>query len=149
MRIAIGSDHRGYMVKCKVIELLHRLQHEVVDIGPDNSESIDYPDIAFDVGRRVAANEVERGILICGSGIGMCIAANKIPGVRAAPCHDDLTAEMSRRHNDLNVICLSADMLGARLIDRMVEIWLETPFEGGRHARRVEKITQIEQGRAP
>jgi ribose 5-phosphate isomerase B len=148
MRIAIGSDHRGYTVKTKVIELLQRLQHEVVDVGPEGSESIDYPDIAFEVGRRVGAGEVERGILICGSGIGMCIAANKIPGVRAAPCHDDLTAEMSRRHNDLNVICLSADMLGARLIDRMVEIWLSTPFEGGRHARRVDKITQIEQGRA-
>jgi len=149
MRIAIGSDHRGYLVKTKVIELLDRLQHEVIDVGPDNSESIDYPDIAFEVGRRVSAGEADRGILICGSGIGMCIAANKIPGVRAAPCHDDLTAEMSRRHNDLNVMCLSADMLGARLIDRMVEIWLSTPFEGGRHARRVEKITQIEQGRTP
>lgn len=147
MRIAIGSDHRGYTVKTKVIELLNRLQHDVIDVGPDNSESIDYPDIAFEVGRRVAAGEAERGILICGSGIGMCIAANKIPGVRAAPCHDDLTAEMSRRHNDLNVMCLSADMLGVRLIDRMVEIWLATPFEGGRHARRVDKITQIEQGR--
>jgi ribose 5-phosphate isomerase B len=147
MRIAIGSDHRGYTVKAKVIELLHKLQHEVIDVGPDGSESVDYPDVAFEVGRRVSAGDAERGILICGSGIGMCIAANKIPGVRAAPCHDDLTAEMSRRHNDLNVMCLSADMLGVRLIDRMVEIWLATPFEGGRHARRVEKITQIEQGR--
>jgi ribose 5-phosphate isomerase B len=95
----------------------------------------------------VSTGEVDRGILVCGSGIGMCIAANKIPGVRAAPCHDDLTAEMSRRHNDLNVLCLSADMLGERLIDRLVEVWLDTPFEGGRHSRRLEKITELERGR--
>jgi ribose 5-phosphate isomerase B len=87
--------------------------------------------------------------LICGSGIGMCIVANKIPGVRAAPCHDDLTAEMSRRHNDLNVLCLSADMLGERLIDRLVEVWLTTPFEGGRHSKRIEKITEIERAPQP
>jgi ribose 5-phosphate isomerase B len=92
----------------------------------------------------VSTGEVDRGILLCGSGIGMCIAANKIPGVRAAPCHDDLSAEMSRRHNDLNVLCLSADMLGERLIDRLVEVWLSTPFEGGRHSRRIEKITELE-----
>ena len=96
------------------------------------------------VGRKVASGEVERGILICGSGIGMCIVANKIPGVRAAPCHDDLSAEMSRRHNDLNVLCLSADMLGERLIDRLVEVWLTTAFEGGRHSKRIEKIAEIE-----
>ncbi|HUY92374.1 MAG TPA: RpiB/LacA/LacB family sugar-phosphate isomerase [Pirellulales bacterium] len=96
------------------------------------------------VAGQVSRHEVDRGILICGTGIGMSIAANKFPGVRAAPCHDDLSAEMSRRHNDLNVLCLSADMLGEKLIDRMVEIWLNTEFEGGRHARRVEKIQQLE-----
>jgi ribose 5-phosphate isomerase B len=144
MRIAVGSDHRGYAVKLKVIELLRRLKHEVIDVGPHNAETIDYPDMASLVGKQVSEGQVERGILICGTGIGMCIAANKFPGVRAAPCHDDLTAEMSRRHNDLNILCLSADMLGERLIDRMVEIWLKTEFEGGRHARRVEKITELE-----
>jgi ribose 5-phosphate isomerase B len=144
MKIAIGSDHRGYQVKARLIELLKRLGHEVCDVGAHSAESIDYPDVAALAGRKIAAGEVERGILICGSGIGMCIAANKIPGVRAAPCHDDLTAEMSRRHNDLNLLCLSADMLGQALIDRMVEIWLATPFEGGRHARRVEKIGELE-----
>jgi ribose 5-phosphate isomerase B len=92
----------------------------------------------------VAEGSVDRGILICGTGIGMSIAANKVHGVRAAPCHDDITAELSRRHNDANVICLSADLLGERLIDRMIEIWLATQFEGGRHARRVEKIKNIE-----
>jgi len=144
MRIAVGSDHRGFNVKIKVIELLHRLGQEVIDAGTFDAQSVDYPEIASVVAHKVSAREVDRGILICGTGIGMCIAANKVAGVRAAPCHDDLTAEMSRRHNDLNVLCLSADMLGEKLIDRMIEIWLKTEFEGGRHARRVEKITLIE-----
>ena len=144
MRIAIGSDHRGHAIRAKVVELLQRLGHEVLDVGTRTADPVDYPDFAALVARKVSACEVERGILICGTGLGMCIAANKFPGVRAAPCHDDLTAEMSRRHNDLNVLCLSADMLGERLIDRMIEIWLNTPFEGGRHARRVEKIAQFE-----
>lgn len=146
MRIAVGSDHRGFTIKEKIIQLLNRLQHEVIDVGAYTSEACDYPDIASHVASKVSKGEVDRGILICGTGIGMCIAANKFPGVRAAPCHDDLTAEMSRRHNDLNVMCLSADMLGEKLIDRMLEIWLKTQFEGGRHARRVEKITEIEHG---
>ncbi|MBS0207820.1 MAG: ribose 5-phosphate isomerase B [Planctomycetes bacterium] len=145
MRIAVGSDHRGFAVKSRIIEMLRAMQQEVTDAGTFASDSVDYPDIAAEVAGKVSRGEVERGILICGSGIGMAIAANKFPGVRAAPCHDDLTAEMSRRHNDLNVLCLSADMLGERLIDRMVEIWLKTEFEGGRHARRVEKISQFEQ----
>jgi ribose 5-phosphate isomerase B len=149
MRIAVGSDHRGFVIKSKIIELLKRLEQEVYDVGPDTPESVDYPDIAGIVAAQVSDGTVERGILICGTGIGMCIAANKFPGVRAAPCHDDLTAEMSRRHNDLNVLCLSADMLGERLIDRMVEIWLKTEFEGGRHARRVEKISDLERQRPP
>lgn len=144
MRIAVGSDHRGYAIRPKVIDLVRRLGHEVIDLGAEGSEPVDYPDIANLVGRLVSRGEVDRGILVCGTGLGMCIAANKVPGVRAAPCHDDLTAEMSRRNNDLNVLCLSADMLGERLIDRMVEIFVSTPFEGGRHARRVEKITALE-----
>jgi ribose 5-phosphate isomerase B len=147
MRIAVGSDHRGFVIKGKIVALLKRLEHHVVDVGPETPESVDYPDIAEIVGSRVSEGSVDRGILICGTGIGMCIAANKFPGVRAAPCHDDLTAEMSRRHNDLNVLCLSADMLGERLIDRMVEIWLATEFEGGRHARRVSKIADLEKRR--
>lgn len=144
MRIAVGCDHRGYSVKERVVELLRRLNQEVVVSGGSDAESVDYPDIAAQVAKQVSDGRVDRGILICGTGIGMAIAANKFSNVRAAPCHDDLSAEMSRRHNDLNVLCLSADMLGERLIDRMVEIWLKTEFEGGRHARRVEKISQIE-----
>jgi ribose 5-phosphate isomerase B len=144
MRIAIGCDHRGFAVKQKLMELLARLKHEVIDVGANTGESIDYSDVACVVAEKVSRGEVDRGILICGTGIGMSIAANKLPGVRAAPCHDDLSAEMSRRHNDLNVLCLSANMLGEKVIDRMVEIWLNTEFEGGRHARRVEKISQLE-----
>jgi ribose 5-phosphate isomerase B len=144
MRIAIGSDHRGFDAKRRLVPLLQQLGHEVFDAGPLSNESVDYPDFAFAVARAVSEGRVDRGILICGSGIGMCIAANKVPGVRAAPCHDSITAEMSRRHNDANVLCLSADLLGEELIERMIRIWLTTDFEGGRHARRVEKITQFE-----
>lgn len=144
MRVAVGCDHRGFQIKGKVIQLLKRMNHEVTDCGANGPESVDYPDIAAAVARQVSEGLVDRGILICGSGLGMCIAANKFRGVRAATCHDDLTAEMSRRHNDVNVLCISADMLGERLIDRMIEIWLKTEFEGGRHARRVGKIADLE-----
>lgn len=144
MRIAVGSDHRGNAIRDKVIGFLKQLGHEAVDFGSNVEGPVDYPDIAVKVAAQVGEGHADRGILICGTGIGMCIAANKVHGVRAAPCHDDLTAEMSRRHNDLNVLCLSADLLGEGIIHRMIEIWLTTPFEGGRHARRVDKITAIE-----
>jgi ribose 5-phosphate isomerase B len=147
MKIAIGSDHRGFAAKQRLVPLLRQLGHEVLDTGPEANESVDYPDFAFQVGRAVGEGRVDRGILICGTGIGMCIAANKVPGVRAAPCHDSITAEMSRRHNDANILCISADLLGDDLIARMVRIWLETPFEGGRHSRRVDKISQFENER--
>ena len=146
MKIAIGSDHRGFRAKQRVATLLRQLGHEVFDAGPENESSVDYPDYAHLVGTAVGHGEVDRGILICGTGIGMTIAANKVAGVRAAPCHDSITAEMSRRHNDANVLCLSADLLGEDLIERMIRIWLETAFEAGRHARRVEKIQRFEQG---
>ena len=149
MKIAIGSDHRGYDVKRRVISVLEKLGHEVIDVGPQKRESVDYPDYAFQVALAVSEGRVDRGVLICGTGIGMCIAANKVHGVRAAPCHDSITAEMSRRHNDANVLCLSADLLGEELIDRMVRIWLETEFEQGRHARRVDKITKFEASQGP
>jgi ribose 5-phosphate isomerase B len=144
MRIAVGTDHRGFLIREKVIESLKSRGHEVQDFGAFSPESRDYPDVAAQVAQRVSRGEVVRGVLVCGTGLGMCIAANKFRGVRATPCHDDLTAELSRRHNDSNVLCLSADLLGERLIDRMIEVWLNTPFDGGRHARRVDKITEIE-----
>jgi ribose 5-phosphate isomerase B len=144
MKIAIGSDHRGYDAKRRIVPLLQQLGHEIVDVGPEAPGSVDYPDYAFQVAQAVGEGRVDRGILICGTGIGMCIAANKVAGVRAAPCHDSITAEMSRRHNDANILCLSADLLGEELIERMLRIWLDTEFEGGRHARRVEKISRFE-----
>jgi ribose 5-phosphate isomerase B len=149
MRISVGSDHRGVQVKAKLLELLEQLGHEVVDVGTDSTESVDYPDFAACVAKQVAEHSVERGILICGTGIGMAIAANKFPGVRAAPCHDELTAEMCRRHNDVNVLCMSSDMLGERNLQRLVQVWLETKFEGGRHARRLDKIAQLERRAEP
>jgi ribose 5-phosphate isomerase B len=144
MRIAVGSDHRGVELRAKLIDYLRQLGQEVVDVGTDDTTEVDYPDIAALVARKVASQEVDRGILVCGTGVGMCIAANKFPGVRAAPCHDDITAELSRRHNDLNVLCLSGDLIGEKLADHLVEIWLKTPFEGGRHARRNGKIELLE-----
>jgi len=143
-RIAVASDHRGQHVKGRVIERVRELGHIAEDFGPGDEASVDYPDYAARVAEAIGGKEFDRGILICGSGLGMCIVANKFPGVRAVPCHDDLSAEVSRLHNDANVLCLSADLLGERLIDRMLELWLSTAFEGGRHARRLEKIAALE-----
>ncbi len=123
---------------------MNQLGHHVTDVGPNGPESVDYPDYGLQVARAVGEKTADRGILICGTGIGMCITANKVRGVRAAPCHDSITAEMSRRHNDSNILCLSADLLGDELMNRIIRIWLETEFEAGRHARRVEKITKFE-----
>lgn len=144
MKIAVASDHRGFSVKEKILSQVSELGHEALDYGPHTAETVDYPDLAARTAQAVSDGTVDRAILICGTGIGMCIVANKFRGVRAAPCHDDLTAEMSRRHNDANILCLSADLIGDRLATRMVEIWLTTEFEGGRHARRLEKISQLE-----
>lgn len=145
MKIAVGSDHRGFQIKARILAKIGEMGHEALDFGPINPENTDYPEVGARVASAVSHHEIDRGILICGTGIGMCIVANKFPGVRAASCHDDLTAEMSRRHNDANILCLSADLLGERLVAHMVELWLTTEFEGGRHARRLEKITQFEQ----
>ena len=146
MKIAVASDHRGYVIKGKLLSLLGDLGHEPLDFGPETADSVDYPDYGAKVAAAVSQGEVDRGILICGTGLGMCIVANKFAGVRAVTCHDDLTAEASRLHNDANVLCLSADLLGDRLVNRMVEIWLKTEFEGGRHARRVGKIAALDRG---
>jgi ribose 5-phosphate isomerase B len=144
MRIAIGSDHRGVAARQRLMGLLQRLGHEIIDCGSHGEAAVDYPDIAADVARRVSEGTVDRGILLCCTGVGMAIAANKLPGVRAATCHDEVTAEMSRRHNDLNVLCLSAEMIGPEVQDKLIQTWLTTQFEGGRHARRVAKIAALE-----
>ena len=144
MKIVVASDHRGFQVKSRILAQVADLGHEPIDLGPETAEIVDYPDYGAKGSRAVSEGQADRAILICGSGIGMSIVANKFPGVRAALCHDELTAEMSRRHNDANVLCLSADLLGERLTLRMIEIWLETAFEGGRHARRIGKIADVE-----
>lgn len=153
MKIAIGADHRGHEAARSLARALENMGHEVVVQNgggtTENPQSCDYPDRAHQVGGLVASGEADKGVLLCGSGIGMCIAANKVPGVRAALVHDEFTATMAKSHNDANVLCLSADMLGQRLIERMVEAWMTAEFEGGRHARRVAKIHAIERGENP
>lgn len=148
MKIAVGNDHRGVAVKQRVVGLLTELGHEVQDVGANGPASTDYPDSALQVAEAVGGGAADRGVLVCATGHGMCIAANKVAGVRAANCRDLIDAELSRRHNDANVICLSADLIGEELIDRMVRAWLATEFEGGRHARRVDKIAAYERDHA-
>lgn len=149
MKIALGADHRGLGVAQGVVGQLRADGHEVCVLGETSGQPCDYPDSAFMVASAVALGNADRGILICGTGIGMCIAANKVKGVRAALAQDELSAQLSRTHNDANVLCLSADLLGQTLVKRIVEIWFKTGFEGGRHARRVEKIREIENGHDP
>ena len=150
MKIAIAADHRGHAVKEKITVLLHEQGHEVLDMGTNSAASCDYPDLAYPAAKAVADDTAGRAILICGSGIGMDICANKVQGVRAALCHDELTAQMSRRHNNANVLCLASDVLGEELMRRIVDSWLKTEFEdGGRHERRVRKMAWIEQGKDP
>ena len=144
MKIAIGSDHRGYAAKERVKGLLQELGLEVTDHGTHSAQPCDYTDAGFAVAEDVTHGRADRGKLLCGSGIGMSITANKVPGARAALCHDELTAQVSRRHNDANVLCLPADLVGEALIRGIVRSWLGTDFEGGRHARRVGKITEYE-----
>jgi ribose 5-phosphate isomerase B len=146
VKIAIGSDHRGFALKAHLITTLKAAGHEVADLGCSGPEpSVDYPDYAFAVGGMVAAGAAERGIVICGSGIGVSIAANKVRGIRAALCCSVEDARMTRRHNDSNVLALSERGFGDPKTDELVAVWLATPFEGGRHARRVEKIRDYEE----
>ncbi len=144
MRVAIASDHGGYRLKEFVRRLLEEMEVEVLDFGTDSEESVDYPFYAAKVARAVASGEVDRGILCCGTGIGMSIVANRFPGVRAALCHDEYTARMSRLHNDANVLALGGRVLGEGVAAEIVRVWLETPFEGGRHERRLGKLEEIE-----
>ncbi len=144
MKIALGADHRGYEAKAHIRELLTEMGQEVMDFGTDSSKSMDYPDPAYAASGSVQKGECEVGVLFCGTGIGMSITANKLHGIRAALCHDELTAEMARRHNNANVLCLPADLVGDALMRRIVEVWLNTEYEGGRHDQRINKIIDIE-----
>jgi ribose 5-phosphate isomerase B len=149
MIIAIGSDHRGFEAKQQIMAIAKELGHECIDFGTDDNNPVDYPDLAYLAATAVSKKEADRAILTCATGIGMSMAANKVPGVRAALCHDELSAQVSRDHNDANVLCLSADQVGAVLLRKMVEVWLTTEFSGGRHERRVKKIQSIEEGKDP
>ena len=149
MKIAIGSDHRGFEAKEQVKAIINQLNHESIDFGTTNSNPVDYPDVAYLVAMAVSKKQADRAILICGTGIGMSITANKIKGIRAALCNDELTAQISRHHNDANILCISGDMTGEVLLRKMVEVWLSTEFSGGRHKRRVRKIMAIEEGKDP
>ena len=145
MKIAVASDHAGYELKEEIKESLANAGHEVLDCGTASGDvRVDYPDWGFKAADAVASHKAERGILGCGTGIGMSIVANKVKGIRAALCHDHFTAVMSRRHNDANMMAIGAGFTGEKLAERMVEVFLSTEFEGGRHARRVDKIMALE-----
>ncbi len=140
MKIAIGSDHAGFALKERVRAHVEAAGHEVADFGTFSGEPVDYPDFAAKVARAVVQSEAERGIIICGTGLGVSMTANRFRGVRAAPCTGLLAAEMARRHNDANVLCLGGRLIAGELAGRIVDVFLSTEFEGGRHARRVAKI---------
>ncbi len=144
MNIALACDHRGFNIKQQLIEQLRVEGHGAEDFGAFDAKACDYPDFAVPASLAIVEGKAQLAILLDGSGIGMSIVANKIPGIRAAICHDELTAEISRRYNDANVLCLAVDLLGGELIRRIVSAWLKAPFEDGRHARRVEKIGELE-----
>ena len=143
-KIAIGSDHAGYEAKELAKRELTALGMEVMDAGAHSAESVDYPDFGAAVGRAVASGEVERGVLVCGSGIGISMAANKVAGVRAALCWNEETARLAREHNDANIICFGARFIEPALAARMVRVFMETEFAGGRHQQRVEKLSRLD-----
>ena len=144
MKISVGTDHRGLDQKKMVTRIAEQLGHSVIDHGTFTTDSCDYPDIASLVGNSVASCETDRGILVCGTGIGMSIAANKIRGVRAAVCNNTNQARLSRQHNDANVLCIPGDSFEESAVTEMITAWLSQDFEGGRHERRVNKVKQLE-----
>lgn len=141
MKLVIGADHGGFDLKEHLIQMLKNGGHEVTDVGCYSLDSVDYPDIAAEVEKKIVNGDCERGILICGTGIGVSIAINRNRSIRAALCHDEYTAVMSREHNDANVLCFGARVIGAGVAETMVERWLATEFAGGRHQRRIDKFS--------
>ncbi|HLY08619.1 MAG TPA: ribose 5-phosphate isomerase B [Planctomycetota bacterium] len=146
MKIAIGADHAGFAAKEEIKSVIKALGHQVLDTGTSSDASVDYPDFADKVARAVIGGDAEFGVLICGTGIGMSIAANKVRGVRAAVVTDEKTADLSRRHNNANVFCAGARITPVVKIAESLRVWLQTPFEGGRHQNRVTKISALESG---
>ncbi|MBN1124719.1 MAG: ribose 5-phosphate isomerase B [Sedimentisphaerales bacterium] len=149
MKIVIASDHRGFAMKEHIWTIVSELGHECIDFGCFDEQPVDYPEMAYAAAVAVVNHEAERAILICSSGMGMCIAANKVKGIRAVTCYDQLNARVSRTHNNANVLCLPGDLLGSDELRKMVDVWLNTEFSGGRHERRLKKIELIEEGRDP
>jgi len=145
MKIVVAADHVGFRLKQQVVEYLRSQGLEVEDCGTSNAERVDYPDFAEKVAARVAAKEADYGVLVCGTGIGMMLAANKVPGVRAVAANDTLSARMAREHNNANVLTMGARMIDAAIMHQIVDAWLSTPFAGGRHERRLKKIEALDQ----
>ena len=144
MKLVVGSDHAAYELKEAIKEKLIGEGHEVIDVGCDSTESVDYPKYGHAVGRAVASGEAERGIAVCGSGIGISIACNKVPGIRAALCTSVEMAEMCRRHNNANVVCMGARMISQELAFDIIDTWMTTEFEGGKHLRRINEIEDLD-----
>ena len=142
--IAVGSDHAGYSLKQRLATELRTLGHEVLDLGAHDADRVDYPDFGAAVGRAVAGAEADLGVCVCGSGIGIAMAANKVPGVRAAPVHDATSARLARQHNDANVLCLGERLLDPEVASEAVQAWLDAEFEGGRHVGRVAKLAELD-----
>lgn len=149
MRLAIGSDHAGFALKEHLKTWLAARGHDVLDLGTDSESRCDYPDFGFLVAQAIVRGEAERGILICGTGLGMAITANRLTGVRAASCTMEYAAEMARRHNDANVLTMGARLVTRELAERLVDVFLSTPFEGGRHEERVRKMDRVPRGVSP
>ncbi|MBI4689269.1 MAG: ribose 5-phosphate isomerase B [Nitrospirae bacterium] len=145
MRVAIGSDHAGVELKNEIVSILNEMKIECIDLGTNGPQSVDYPDFGDKVSREVSSGKVDRGILICGTGIGMSIVANKFPKIRASLCNDLFTAKMSRLHNDANILVIGGRIVGKDLAKEIVTVWFGTEFEGGRHANRLGKIKLIEE----
>ena len=148
MRVAVGVDHRGYAIKDELIDLLAAAGHEVLDLGTDSAASVDYPDFAAAVGQAIVDGEAARGIVVCGSGVGACVAANKIAGVRAAICHDTYSAHQGVEHDDMNLLCLGSEIVGMSLIAEIVPTFLDAEFSGAedRYVRRLRKVQALERG---
>ena len=149
MRIAVANDHRGHKAIEQIKAIISQLGLECVDFSIPSDQPVDYPDTAYVASLAITQGKADRAILVCGTGIGMSIAANKVKGIRAALCFDELAAKLSREHNDANVLCLSGDLVGATMMRKIVETWLTTDFVDGRHQRRVRKIQAIEEGMDP
>ncbi len=145
MRLAVGADHAGYPLKTEVLRFLEKDGHDILDLGTDSTEPVDFPDYARMVGQAVQEGKAERGILVCGSGVGACVAANKLRGIRAALCHDTYTAHQGVEHDDVNVLCLGGRVVGSALAFDILKTWLAARFSGDeRHKRRVDKIVELE-----